>query len=194
VGPAALTMVYRDMLRCTLPRACCLLLSMWVFACARGPKPGATDKNLPATRIYDNPELGVSFEVPTRWVVAQEGSALVFSGTPDRPSHFTTITIQAQSLAGQSLPDALDKAMAPLKHKPHFAVTAVQPCIIAARPALRYAFEVQLNETLHLRRGALIDTGLQLVDIGYASTPAVYASGVPVFENVLASLSVWPPP
>jgi len=170
---------------CTFLTASGLLLAC---GCASDP-PVVNDG--PGPWLYHHDATGVSFELPTTWTVTDSGAALVFSGPNGSPDYYTTVTFQAALRTDdQTLDEALATAHAELTQLPQFAWHFREPALVATRPALRYGLQVELHESLRFKHGVLFDASGTIVNLVFAGTPEVFATGLPVFEHVLATVAV----
>ena len=59
-----------------------------------------------------------------------------------------------------------------------------------SQAAIRYAVRVEIHESLRLKHGVLFDASGHVVHLAYSTTPGLFATGLPIFENALATLTV----
>jgi hypothetical protein len=139
--------------------------------------------------LFHHDVTGVGFELPASWRTTDSGPVLVFSGPPKTDSYFTTITYQAVPQE-EDLEAALLRAHARIATLPRFAWHLRDPIALGTRPALRYGFQVELHESLRWKHGVLFPASGTLVNLTYSATPDLFAGGISVFEQVLATLAV----
>jgi hypothetical protein len=172
------------------------MLGVALCACSGGDAdaPAAA----PTPRVFSDERTGLSFELPADWEHTRLGSSHVFSGPSRRDTYYTTVTVQI--VEGRTALDAgrdgaLDAALEAAYHDvaalESFRWELREPVSVAGRPGLRYSAHFDLHETPRRKSGLLLDTGGRLVDISYASTPELFPLGLPAFEALLGSLSVY---
>lgn len=152
----------------------------------------STAKTSSASRTYLDSDAGVLFELPTGWIETHEGAARVFSGPMGHDTYYTTIALQAVAGAPLKLDLALEQAFEPLATLPQFGWDARDVTVADGYPSLRYTVQFELHETLRRKTGLLLVKPPYVIDLSYAATDDLFAQGIPVFENLLDSLTLAP--
>jgi hypothetical protein len=137
---------------------------------------------------FADDRYGLAFVMPAGWSHRAHGSSHVFAG-PDGPTSYTTLTVQG--LPAASLDEALERAYGDLDGVDGFGWDLREPVSLAGRPALRYALHFDLHETPRRKAGVVLDTGRAVVDVSYAGPDAIFPLALDVYEDALATLSVY---
>jgi hypothetical protein len=160
----------------------CLLAACHATTAPAPPPPLAT---------VSDAVLGVALDVPRDWVEQATGTSHVFSGPPGTDAWYTTLTLQplAKADAGEDLETAVARAYDAVGERRGFAWERRDPFTAAGRPALFYRVRFEHHETPREKACVLVDAGTHWLDLCYAATAELFASGLPVFEDALQSLS-----
>lgn len=161
------------------------LIPASLAGCRQTPPPAR-----PATEIFSDDLLGLSFELPADWRHDRDGRRHIFSGPEGTPLFFTTVTLQPLDERGK-LDDALSRAYEPVLGFPAFAWENREPVTVSGRPGLRYGVTFELHEKQRRKSGLVIDTSRQLLDLSYGATTELFPLGIPAFETIVGTLTFY---
>ncbi len=188
----------------TLPPTLVCLAAAWAGGCSDDLPARVLDP----TVLFDEPALGLSFELPADWVVAEEGELSVFSGEPGTDAQFTNLLVQASAgppepSGGPGEPQGplarLEAAVyeayaaAPEVHKLRFVVHRPHWQPDAPTPSLVYLAAFELWEQPRLRAAVLFPMECGVVEISYTAPEELFATSLGVWEQALDSLALEPP-
>ncbi|MBI4599865.1 hypothetical protein HY732_02995 [Candidatus Uhrbacteria bacterium] len=162
----------------------------------RGVKPDVLENVFAGlespTRVFRNAEFGISFRYPREWeerFIAPNG--ILFSGKDGT----TLILVLTKRNNEESLDEMTEKNIRELQESAVSAGTnidkeAVEPILLGAQPARRFAYHAQKNETPIDGIQVWTVNGTKEYIMTFASPRDVFSAAVQTFQNVLESVEI----
>lgn len=173
-----------------------VFFNTFVSCTTQAPTDSSTEVAKAVEQTIIEPDYGIAFALPTNWVEEQTDHQRIFSGPAGSPEYLTTITVQQVSTQWHQSPraalDQILKRSTDFRPRSLTTYSTVLTGTQAVHPALWYSIELRHHREHFRRTGILIAVDEKLLEIQYTAPTTAYTLSHPVFENLVASLSIEP--